>query len=81
MVFPEAKPREKTGKRVGSYSMLFQGVTDLYYTKLYLTVSRSHSASYLATNKLDNALPGTSSWAGRVDNSKCAGTLTSSVDK
>ena len=23
-------------------------------------------------NKLDNALPGTSSWAGRVDNSKCA---------
>ncbi len=34
-VFPEAKPRVKTGKRVGyqgAYTTRFHGITDLYYT-------------------------------------------------
>ena len=35
VVFLEAKPSEKTGKRVGyqgAYTTRFHGVTDLYYT-------------------------------------------------
>ncbi len=32
VVFLEAKPSEKTGKRVGYQSARFHGLTDLYYT-------------------------------------------------